>query len=387
MSWFRELPEMAELSDVPVAERYRLAPADDLVMVLDVVGSTRAVEAGRYKEVNALGVACIVGVLNALGTDDVPYVFGGDGATLLIPAAGEAAAAEAAQGLIRLGRSAFDLELRAGMVPVRALREAGHELWVSRLRLSSQASLAVFAGDAVPAADDWVKDPEGGRRWRLVASAGDVADCAGFECRWRPLPALRGEVVAVLVQALGASEEARRRTYARAVAALLDIVGDLERCRPVSAANVELSPLVADMTAEAAIRTGSKGTLAHRLYALRAAAENRLGRLLVRLGWRVGDFDGATYPAEAARNSDFRKFDGVLRGVLDLTPAEHGDLRDRLETMRADGALAYGTHASDAALMTCMVRSRAAGHLHFIDGAGGGYTLAAKELKAQLAAR
>jgi hypothetical protein len=49
------------------------------------------------------------------------------------------------------------------------------------------------------------------------------------------------------------------------------------------------------------------------------------------------------------------------------------------------GALFYGIQISDSALMTCMVFDRKDRHLHFVDGASGGYALAAKQMKSQLA--
>ena len=43
---------------------------------------------------------------------------------------------------------------------------------------------------------------------------------------------------------------------------------------------------------------------------------------------------------------------------------------------------------SDTALMTCLVTSETEGlHVHFVDGGGGGYTSAARQLKAARAAR
>ena len=44
--------------------------------------STRAIAEGRYKDVNMIGAACINAVLNISRKKSVPYVFGGDGATL-----------------------------------------------------------------------------------------------------------------------------------------------------------------------------------------------------------------------------------------------------------------------------------------------------------------
>ena len=45
-------------------------------------------------------------------------------------------------------------------------------------------------------------------------------------------------------------------------------------------------------------------------------------------------------------------------------------------------------NVSDTALMTCLVTSETEGlHVHFVDGGGGGYTKAAKQLKAARVAR
>ena len=47
------------------------------------------------------------------------------------------------------------------------------------------------------------------------------------------------------------------------------------------------------------------------------------------------------------------------------------------------GQITYGIHESSQALMTCLVFSLAGNHVHLIDGADGGYALAAKQMKQQ----
>jgi hypothetical protein len=48
----------------------------------------------------------------------------------------------------------------------------------------------------------------------------------------------------------------------------------------------------------------------------------------------------------------------------------------------------YGLHRQNAALMTCIVPSMFEDdHLHFLDGAGGGYALSARVMKERLATR
>ena len=68
--------------------------------------------------------------------------------------------------------------------------------------------------------------------------------------------------------------------------------------------------------------------------------------------------------------------------TLDCSP----EFADALEKRLAEcGEFAeYGTFRQTAAQITCYAPSIAdRGHMHFIDGAGGGYTMAAKAMKAR----
>ena len=90
------------------------------------------------------------------------------------------------------------------------------------------------------------------------------------------------------------------------------------------------------------------------------------------------------YTDELVENSDFRKFDGMLRMVMDGSEAQYRDLREYLEGQHREGRLVYGMHRSREALLTCIVFSYNGNHVHFVDGSDGGYALAARSLKAQL---
>jgi hypothetical protein len=59
-----------------------------------------------------------------------------------------------------------------------------------------------------------------------------------------------------------------------------------------------------------------------------------------------------------------------------------------LAKAESERILDYGLHQQDSALMTCIVPSYVDDdHVHFLDGAGGGYALAAERLKKKIAAR
>jgi len=96
----------------------------------------------------------------------------------------------------------------------------------------------------------------------------------------------------------------------------------------------------------------------------------------------VGRFDAATYASELVANADFRKFDDGLRMTLDCSPEFADALEARLAAAYA--FVHWGVFRQGAAQVTCFVPSATqSGHVHFVDGAGGGYTMAAKAMKAR----
>ena len=107
---------------------------------------------------------------------------------------------------------------------------------------------------------------------------------------------------------------------------------------------------------------------------------------IMRFGIKVGGFVPATYTRQVVENSDFRKYDDGLRMILDCTAELEGELSRRLAAAAAVGIVRYGLHRQDAAMMTCFTPSAMrADHVHFIDGAQGGYASAATALKAMAA--
>jgi hypothetical protein len=131
-----------------------------------------------------------------------------------------------------------------------------------------------------------------------------------------------------------------------------------------------------------------RGRVPYPLHWLGIWAQSGLQALAERFDLRIGAYDAPAYRAEVQRNSDHRKFTDTLRMVLDCTDAESAAIESYLADLHAHGRIAYGTHRADRAMMTCLVFSLQEGrHVHFIDGADGGYALAALQLKAQLQAR
>jgi hypothetical protein len=107
-----------------------------------------------------------------------------------------------------------------------------------------------------------------------------------------------------------------------------------------------------------------------------------LAFFVLRFNIPVGGFDPRRYRRELVENTDFRKYDDGLRMTLDCTADMADRLEARLEQASAAGVSRHGVHRQSAALMTCIVPSPTrSDHVHFVDGADGGYAAAARALK------
>lgn len=378
------VPEIERFADVSDGRFYVDVPDDFHVVLTDVRGSTRAIEQGRYRDVNAVGVASIVALRNATPELELPYVFGGDGATLLIPESHRGICEAALRGVRRLSRTAFDLELRVGVVPIRELRAAGHRVQVARFRVSRNIRLAMLRGRGIAQAERWVKDIDGGARYSVSEDGPDAASFEGFECRWQPVPSRRGHVVSLIVLALDPNDEARAQTYRRTIEAF-ETALEQDAGHPVSLRGLRLGTLFGAYTTEARVRSGEASGPAFRAAQTHARKKSLIGRALIAFGKTAGGFDGKAYRQELVENSDFRKFDEALRMVLDLSEDQFAVIESELERSRGARELVYGVHRAPSALITCYLRSYAGDHVHFVDGSDGGYALAARQLKAQLA--
>jgi hypothetical protein len=360
---------------------YRRVPGDWHVAVADVVDSTGALALGRYKDVNALGAACIVAALNAAGSNDLPYVFGGDGASIVIPPSLLPAVRRALAAVRTIAREAFDLELRVGTVPVAELDGLGAPVELARFRLAPAAELAMFAGGGLRCAEALVKRTETEATYAVREQApGSAADLEGFECRWDPVPSIHGHVVALLAVATGAEGNAYRRLLEQVA-----LLGPSASGRPVAEQSLTMATRAASFDTEARLFAAARSGWRYAVRIARARAKTAIGRWLMVHRRELGGFDGAGYAQSVAVRSDFRKFDDTLRMVLDLSSDAADELEGWLREAHRRGELHYGLSRSKAALVTCLVRDFRDRHIHFVDGADGGYALAARALKEQLA--
>jgi hypothetical protein len=373
------------VQEVFQARFYRPLPADWLLVITDITGSTKAVEAGKYAEVNYVGAACIVAVHNALPQQDVPSVFGGDGATLAIPPALRDATVAALSATQRWALDNFQLELRVGVVPVADLKARGAAIEVAKMEFSPNNAMAMFRGTGFDVADALVKADDGTRGYRVEApaSAEDAPDLQSLSCRWSPMSSENGVIVSLIVS-VRATDMLRSDEIYRDVLNRLDRITalDSERTSPVKLSKLRAPVRFSAMLKEVKTLTGP----VWRRW-LQVFAQHLTQALVFRFSLRAGGFDPSQYKREMTVNADFRKVSGMLRMILDCTSQQAQQIDTELAGMHAAGLLHFGTHHATHAIMTCVTPNvDNHEHVHFIDGGDGGLHSAARQLKVQIAA-
>jgi DUF3095 family protein len=356
---------------------YSPLPGYWTVGVADIVESTKAIADKRYKAVNMAGAAVIASVTNALQGREFPFVFGGDGASFAVgpddlPHAREALAATAAWV-----KEDLDLVMRVALVPVAAIRAQGADVRVARFGPSANLSYAMFSGGGLAWAEAAMKRGEFAVD---AAPPGTQPDLSGLSCRFEEIPSARGLILSVLIVPAPKADPLAFRNVIEDLIEIVERSPDMGRPVPPEGPPLRWPPAGVDYEARAA-RGGALFT--RRAYVL---GRTLFAYLIMRYGIKVGGFVPANYTRQVVENSDFRKYDDGLRMILDCTVELEGELSKRLAAAAGVGIVRYGLHRQDAAMMTCFTPSAMrADHVHFIDGARGGYASAATALKATAA--
>jgi len=370
------VPVFPRFEGVADIQSYRPLPEQWALATADIVGSTKAIEQGRYKAVNMAGASVISALLNALGRRDLPFVFGGDGALVAFPESDRPVAANTLAALQAWVADELDLTLRAAIVPIADIRAQGLDVRVARFQASGQVSYAMFAGGGA----SWAEAEMKADRYRIEAApSGTRPDLTGLSCRWNPIESRRGEIVSIIAVPKDAGN---LPAFQQLVADIIEMAAESERSGhpvPLDGPGYSYPPLGLEMEARAIAPPGKR--FVPRLSIL---AQMGLTLFADRTGFKPFGFDAEVYKQDTAANSDFRKFDDGLKMTIDVDPSIAARIEERLARAEREGVSDYGLHRQNSALMTCLVASpMQRDHLHFIDGAAGGYAMAATALKAK----
>ena len=179
---------------------FEQVPVDWHVIITDIKNSTAAVNSGQHENVNLIATGSIVTVLNIAFKANIliPFFFGGDGATFIVPTG---IVDEVMKALVKYRTNTldnFNLELRAGIISVNEIYKAKHHLRLSRFSSSETFSIPIVLGDGLAYAEQVIK----GENYMLATqdTAAEI-DLSGMQCRWDKIepPENSEEVVTLIV--------------------------------------------------------------------------------------------------------------------------------------------------------------------------------------------
>lgn len=369
--FYANLPSFTRVQNILSLDQYRPLPEDWSVVITDIKGSTQAIQEGRYKDVNVAGVSSIIAIKNACEPVDVPFIFGGDGTTCFIPYELLEPVRRALSETKRRAKDGLKLDLRAAIIPMTELKKSNKEVYISKMKLSDSAFIAMAKGDGLAEAERLAKQTD---LYEIKEELSFANAHSGLECRWNPIPAKRGKIMTIIVQsAIGSMDDYNT--------VMTDIYSSVKVLQLVQPENLSTSWPPKHLMKELQIKYS--GLKKHILFYLLSGMLFIL-TLIVRSQKNKAESAVGKYLQELSTNTDFVKFDDTLRMVIDVTDEEQKKITAVLEKHRAEKKIFYGVHISDEAMMTCFIQTNK-NHVHFVDGGDGGYALAAKQLKAMKA--
>ena len=355
-------------------EHFTQVPEDWHVVVTDVKDSTGAIRLGQHQTVNLVATGSIISGLNIARKTDlkIPFFFGGDGATLLVPPSLVGPIIIALKEHSENVKNNFNLELRVGQLQVSEVLRNQHHLSISKVKINHDLDIPVVLGDGLQYVESVLK---GSGCPELDLGEGAPLDLSGMECRWDQIepPDYRQEVVCLLVVAR--NSELSGLTYAKVLDIIDEVYGLPTARNPITVPKLKLKASLAQLATEIKVK---HGTLM-RWQQITGWLQTLLGHYYLKFNQQ-----GRYYTNKLVEMSETLVIDGRINTVISGTREQRQHLIERLDELESKEEVIFGWHVSNSSIMSCYVRDRIDKHVHFVDGAGGGYTKAASMLKNKL---
>lgn len=360
------------LSDLLTEEHlFFKIPSNWHVVITDVKNSTAAVLGGLHETVNLVATGSIVAVLNIAykANFTVPFFFGGDGETFIIPPTILDAAIHALHLHSENTKTSFNISLRVGHVAVADIYKEQHELNISKLKTNGVFAIPVLLGDGLMYAEKKIKGSD--YIFSHLPGTNDELDLSGMQCRWDRIkpPENSFEVVSLLV--LAREGEKQSLIFKKVMDSIEAIYGTPQSRQPISVAKLKMKATLAKIGLEMQVRMGGFNLF----YMLKNWVKALLGSFYFETK------RGRAYLHSLVDMSDTLIIDGRINTVITGTVRQRELLETALNELEKSGEIIYGLFVSRESIMSCYVRNINDRHIHFVDGAEGGYTKAAGVIK------
>jgi hypothetical protein len=345
-------------------------PKNWSIVVTDIENSTDAVARGLHNDVNLSATGSIITVLNTLKKVDntlkIPYFFGGDGSTFIVPNTVLKPILLALNSYSKHIKNTLQLNLRVGKLEVEKVYSNDVTIRITKIRHNKYFTTPVVLGNGLKYAEHIIKDS-------FKASAPTTTEnielnLEGMECRWDEVYPNQtdNKVICLLVDC--DNEEMQAEVYGRIMKEIDFIFGDLEKRNPISTIKLKLDTSFEKIRKEMYAKIGK--------YQITYLIINWLITIIGTFYFKFLKI-GKLYKYRVTQLSDTIMVDGLLNTVTTGTDDQINKLKVLLDDLESNKKIIYGMHITHASIMSCYIENREEKHVHFVDGTEGGYTSAA----------
>jgi hypothetical protein len=359
------------------SDMFKKIPDDWHIVLVDIENSTQAVKNGLHHEVNLSATGSIVAILNEIKKKyqnlEIPYFFGGDGTTFIIPDIFLDTALTVLENYRHHVKRTTSLTLKVGSLQVKELYERNLKVKIAKLALNPYLTIPILLGTGLKYAEGVIKAS-------FVNNTIDyekikTVDLNGMECRWQEIdpPDDAEKIVCLLVNC--SDDALQAQVYQSIIEEITNIFGtDTER-QPISTPKLKLDLSVSKIKNEMYARIGE--------YSFVYLVKNWLITIFGKYYFKLFK-EGKDYIEKISQLSHTIMIDGTINTVISGTQEEIERLTAFLNDLEKQGKIIYGIHTTHASIMSCYVEDRKTNHNHFVDGTEGGFTSAAKMYKSKM---
>ena len=320
-NFYHKLPCFKNFNGITDHTNFVQVPDSWKVIITDIKGSTAAIEKGRYRDVNTIGAAAIVSTRKGMGNQEFPFVFGGDGATILIPQDNEESVIKELLSLKKLAKDQYGLDLRVGVISVAEIIQEGGHIDIAKFELLTGKCIAIFNGGGLILAENKVKQKES--QYQAIGNFEDAPDLTALSCRWKPIPSKQGIILSLLVESKNENQSEVYKNFLNKLDQIFE--GHLEKANPVNMNKARYKSII-------------ECILNEKLMFFSIFTKVFINRVIEIIGTVLifkyhlfsKRFNSIHYTNAIKDHSDYRKFDDMLRMVIDCNETQVNEIKEVL---------------------------------------------------------
>ncbi|MGY5353714.1 DUF3095 family protein [Wenyingzhuangia sp. IMCC45467] len=378
INFYKELKKQSiDLTDLLIDKNlFSKVPEDWHVINIDIENSTLAVQNGNHHDVNLSATGSIIVVLNELEKIDkkirVPYFFGGDGSTFIVPNALLNKLLTVLNNYRIHIKNNTNLILRVGSVCVKDIYNQEKAIYIAKHKLTPKLTIPIVLGTGLNYAETLIK-----KTFTETNSNQKIApvDLEGMECRWQEVAAPDNDQKIICLLVHCSIESLQNELYAAVLNKIKILFGEFENRKPITQSNLRLDTSIRKIKNEMKIKLAQFS----KLYLF----VNWLGTIVFKIYFSFSK-KGQKYYQQITQLSHTLMIDGTINTVFSGTDKQIKELVLFLNNLEKEEKLIYGIHTTKASILSCYVKDRTDNHNHFVDATEGGYTAAAKMFKSKL---